>query len=167
MNEITQLSEHLFLSNWETSNNTHVLKKYNIKAVLTIETRPKPYYILKYYANNNINYGFVYLPDMPSANIKQFFDYTYKFIDDHIQKGENVLVHCWAGISRSVAIILNYILKKYYMKYKRIQTMDPENAIISTIYNIRKFRPIINPNQGFLDQLKNKCYKYKRGIWTD
>jgi hypothetical protein len=50
------------------------------------------------------------------------------------------------------------------MKYKI--TMDPENAIISTIYNIRKIRPIINPNPGFLDQLKIKCYKYKRGIWT-
>ena len=163
--DITQLAPNVFVSNWDTSNNIDILKMYNIKAVLTIETRPKPEKILNYYTYNNIDFGYIYLPDIYYANISEYFDSTFQFIENHTSRGENVLVHCWAGISRSVTIILNYVLKKYYLKYKH-WGIDPEIMINNTILNLRHGRPIINPNSGFLEQLKNKCLKYKRGIFN-
>jgi len=108
--DITEIIPHLFLSNWFTSNNPNVLYQNNIKAVITIETLEKPSDILLYQQMNEIESMYINLPDSPSANIYQYFDTTYSFIKNKISKGENVLVHCYAGISRSSTIVLNYIL---------------------------------------------------------
>ena len=96
----------------ETSNNTEILQKKNIKAVITLEMTPKPEYILYYYKMRGIDNMQIQIPDFPNADISKYFDITYNFIDSHIKQKKNVLVHCMAGISRSVTIVLNYILKK-------------------------------------------------------
>ena len=165
-NDIVEIVPHLFVSNWDTSNNIDVIKRYDIRAVLTVETRSKPRDIVYYYLSHNINFKHINLQDIPNANISIYFDSSYDFINYHISRGENVLVHCWAGVSRSVTLILNYILKKYYLKY-RSQGIPPENAVQNLILSIRQqSRPIINPNSGFLDQLIMKCLKYRRGFFV-
>ena len=40
------------------------------------------------------------------------FEETFQFIEEMRQKNKNVLVHCHAGISRSVAIVCAYLMKK-------------------------------------------------------
>jgi protein-tyrosine phosphatase len=148
MNEIIP---NLYLSNWNSSNNIHELKNNNIKAVITIETSPKPEYILKYYKDNNIDFLYLPLNDYPSENIYKYFDSSYNFIKKHINKGENVLVHCRMGISRSATLVLNYIYKN------NINTFPNNNCVSCTVKNIisyiRTKRPIVNPNPGFIQQV--------------
>lgn len=67
MNEISEIIPHLYLSNWFTSNNTEVLYKYKIKAVITLETRPKPEQVLMYYNNYHIDNMYITIPDSPDA----------------------------------------------------------------------------------------------------
>lgn len=152
--DIDKISDFLYISNWETSNNPYVLKKYNIKAILTIETNNKPNDVLNYYKQNNIDYLFLYLNDLPSENIKKYFDVSYEFIDKNIKKGNNVLVHCMAGISRSSTLILNYLIRKYY-EQNRYQNKCSECVLNYFLQALRTKRPIINPNTGFINQLKN------------
>ena len=83
-NDITEIVPHLFLSNWFTSNNPYVLNKNKIKAVVTLETMNKPDNILLYQKMNGIQSLYIRLPDSPSANIYQYFDMTYDFINDKI-----------------------------------------------------------------------------------
>lgn len=152
--DINKISDFLYISNWDTANNPYELEKHNIKAVLTIETSNKPNHILKYYKENNIDYLYLYLNDLPSENITKYFDISYDFIDKNIKNGNNVLVHCMAGISRSSTLILNYLMRKYYEKNMY------QNACSSCVLNyflkaVRTKRPIINPNTGFITQLKN------------
>ena len=50
--------------------------------------------------------------DKPGYNIAQHFTKSSEFIDRH-RKYTSVLVHCYAGISRSAALCIAYIMKKY------------------------------------------------------
>jgi protein-tyrosine phosphatase len=160
--DIDEIIPHLFISNWFTSNNIDIIKKYNIKAVITVETSSKPVDILNYYKNNNIDFMHIYLYDAPNAPIHNFFDESYNFIKKHISKHENVLVHCFAGISRSSTIILNYIIKDLYRNdYDRIRYENPNSVLLYVLNYAMSKRNIINPNNGFVNQLLTKMNEYK------
>jgi protein-tyrosine phosphatase len=64
------------------------------------------------------------------------FEETNRFLTDALKKG-NVLVHCFAGISRSATVVIAFL-----MKYKK---MNFEEAFEFT----KQKREIINPNFGF------------------
>jgi protein-tyrosine phosphatase len=162
INDINEIVPHLYLSNWYTSNNIDVLQKYKIKAVITLETNPKPSHILAYYQKYNIDNMYITIPDIPDADIMQYFDETYNFINKHIMKGENVLVHCMAGISRSSTIVLNYIIKKMYENNK--VTTCPCKLVHEIIEFARIKRPVVNPNEGFIKQLLLAAMEYQK-IW--
>ena len=56
---------------------------------------------------------YLYLPadDHESFDISKYFDEAAEFIEGKGKK-TNVLVHCMAGISRSVTLVLAYLMKK-------------------------------------------------------
>ncbi|AVL95041.1 specificity S/Y phosphatase [Moumouvirus australiensis] len=78
---------------------------------------------------------------------KPMIEIAYHFINKSISEGENILVHCMAGISRSVSMLTYYYMKKYNLTYDCV------------IQNIRINRSIANPNDSFKTQLK---YFYKK-----
>ncbi|VDN01698.1 unnamed protein product [Thelazia callipaeda] len=53
-----------------------------------------------------------------------------------------VLVHCEAGVSRSVFVIAAYLMQKYQWSAKR------------AVEYVQKIRPIAQPNDGFIKQLE-------------
>lgn len=74
--------------------------------------------------------------DAKEENLYAFLNTTYQFIEHNIQK-TNVLVHCVAGVSRSPAIVLAYLMRKYNLTLK--------DALII----VEAKRDYINPNIGF------------------
>ena len=64
-----------------------------------------------------------------------------QFIDQHIENGQNVLIHCKAGHKRSVCLVAYYLMKKYGVSRE-----------VALEY-IRRIRPTIFNN-------KNKMYFY-------
>ena len=85
---------------------------------------------------------------------------TYDFINDKISRGENVLVHCYAGVSRSSSIVLNYILRTFYQNEK--PKANPQEVLYSVLEFVQRKRPVVNPNQGFLNQLLQKTIQYSK-----
>uniref|UniRef100_A0A674HIV3 Serine/threonine/tyrosine interacting protein n=1 Tax=Taeniopygia guttata TaxID=59729 RepID=A0A674HIV3_TAEGU len=67
---------------------------------------------------------------------------TKEFIDGSLQSGGKVLVHGNAGISRSAALVIAYIMETFGVKYRDAFTYVQE----------RRF--CINPNAGFVHQLQ-------------
>ena len=64
-------------------------------------------------------------------------------------KSGNVLVHCFAGVSRSSTIVMSYLMKKLGMTFKEV------------LDYVRKKRWVVNPNPGFVRQLKRYEMKLK------
>lgn len=85
--------------------------------------------------------------DTNEEQIDTYFETIYSDITAHIAEGKNVLVHCKEGISRSATIIAAFLMQR-----NKISRRD-------AIEFISKIRPNIDPNDGFMDQLKSLEYK--------
>ena len=80
--------------------------------------------------------------DTFTYDMSQHFEETYKFIDSQRLLGRNVLVHCHAGVSRSAAIIVAYLIKKEHTN------------LAKALATLRSKRPRAKPNDAFMQQLK-------------
>ncbi len=83
--------------------------------------------------------------DDPQARIEAHWPGAAAFIDGHVRAGRDVLVHCHAGISRSVSTVIYYMMTKLEGEYA-----SPEAAL----EHIRKARCIAGPNEGFMEKLR-------------
>jgi protein-tyrosine phosphatase len=79
--------------------------------------------------------------DMPFENLLRHFRPAIDFIAKAIKSGGVVLVHCYAGVSRSASVVIAYLMKELGLP-----------ALDAMTY-VRKRRPIIFPNPGFQRQL--------------
>jgi len=69
-------------------------------------------------------------------------------IHDEIIKENAVLIHCAQGVSRSASVVIGYL-----MKYEKMNFDDAYK-------HVKSLRSCINPNSGFVDQLK----KYSKSL---
>ena len=74
-------------------------------------------------------------------SVKNVLEPAFDFIEGQREQG-NVLVHCAAGVSRSCTLLISYMMKKYKYPYKKCLEL------------VKAARPVANPNQGFVVQLK-------------
>jgi protein-tyrosine phosphatase len=93
---------------------------------------------------NTPNYMELPLDDSESEEIQRYFDESYHFIEDSVQRGDRILVHCFAGISRSSTLIIHWVARKL-------------NIPLSCAYQfVVRRRPVVRPNDGFIQQLETK-----------
>lgn len=136
----SRIHSYIYLSSYKLANSEKILRKYNIKYVLTI--MPKCEKCSKMTEYDGIKYLQIDKQDIQSENLKNEFNNTYKFIDDAVNKKENILIHCRAGKSRSPTILAAYLMKKYNV------TSD------EALKYLKQQRKIIKPNPGFKKQLE-------------
>ena len=70
------------------------------------------------------------------------FHRTKKVLELKFRKFTNVYVHCYAGVSRSSAIVAAYLMWKYRWTLKK------------TLAFLVCKRIVVKPNDGFMKQLK-------------
>lgn len=86
-------------------------------------------------------YKVVNVIDLPSQNLLPYFNKAIEFINKAVTSGGRVLVHCFAGVSRSASTVI-----AYFMTTRKMSFMDAFNFV-------KKRRPVIFPNFGFQKQL--------------
>lgn len=79
--------------------------------------------------------------DTIEFNILSILDEALEFIETALNSQGKVLVHCFAGKSRSATVVCAYLMKKHSMRLEQ------------AIEFLKSKRPCIMPNQGFLFQL--------------
>ncbi|KOC67819.1 Serine/threonine/tyrosine-interacting protein [Habropoda laboriosa] len=89
------------------------------------------------------------IADTATENIIQHFQKVKAFIDEGLNSGGQVLVHGNAGISRSAALVVAYVMETY--------GLSQVNAY--AVLQQRRF--CINPNEGFMAQLREYEPIYK------
>jgi dual specificity phosphatase 12 len=97
-------------------------------------------YDVRQYAEGR-NWLLIPLEDSEDTDISSKFLRVIKHVDAALQRGDCVLIHCAAGVSRSTTMMAAYLMWKH--RWSRDQTLD----------YIRARRSIIQPNDGFLEQL--------------
>ncbi|XP_058001035.1 dual specificity protein phosphatase 1-like [Hevea brasiliensis] len=132
-----QIEEGLFLGSFGAANNKDVLKSKNITHILTVANSLAPAY------RNDFVYKVIGVTDKEDTNLRQYFDECFSFIDEAKRQGGCVLIHCFVGKSRSVTIVVGYLMRKYGM------------SLSQALGHVKSRRPQAAPNSGFISQLQD------------
>ena len=133
-NNIDEITENLYLGDYNGAQNIDKIKKLGIKKVLSLLNGVFPNYDDK----DNIIHKTLLVDDVIDQNIFKHFGECLNFI-----KGDDkVLVHCAAGASRSATIVIAYIMWTKKMSFK------------DALEFVQQKRFIVYPNCGFRDQLQ-------------
>ena len=127
----------IFLGNISSAKNINLLNDLGIKAVISLDSKQR----VSYYDDEILFHKVITAKDEEFYDLSQHFNEIFEFIEEK-RRFTNILIHCYAGKSRSVAIIIAYLIKKYHMKFEEA---------FSFVKNKRKE---ICPNLGFIQQLK-------------
>jgi len=117
------------------------LRKYNITAIVNCT------YDLPCEHSGAVEYCVVPVSDQVGVDILQYLSGAAAFINSHIRRRDNnqvgnVLVHCHMGISRSVTVVMAYLIQ--------YQGMSCEEALAT----IKSQRKQARPNISFWEQLQ-------------
>ncbi|PFX28841.1 dual specificity protein phosphatase 19-like [Stylophora pistillata] len=134
--KVYNVLDNLFISSQEGARNLEELKQNNITHILNVGTGIENAFPKEF------EYKTVEMLDLPETPICQYFPGMFDFIINGSKSGA-VLVHCNAGVSRSVTVILGYL-----MFSKRLPLEEAMEIV-------KKARPSAKPNEGFLHQLQD------------
>lgn len=137
----------LYLGAWETDEEEILLidelskRKINLIVGLGFKSHP----ILCFPQASEVKSIACPVEDFPSEadELLKFINNVLEQIHIALITGENVYVHCHAGISRSSAVVIAYLIE--YHDYTLEDAMD----------YVRRYRPKIQPNWGFMRMLEN------------
>ena len=131
--------DNIYLGDTTVSGNETYLLENNISVVVNcISGYSSNYKKLKSLELN--------LKDKVEENLFPKFDVAYKYIKEY--KENNILIHCREGRSRSVSLVIFYLMKEKGWDYD------------TSINLIKEKRPFVSPNAGFVKQLKDYYDKY-------
>ena len=132
LNPLDQITEKVYLGDESGASSEEILRRLNIKKVVTCNNT------LPVYFDKSIRQKFYNMMDIDSENLFKYFYDLFTFIED---SNDKVLIHCFAGRSRSAALTIAYIMWKYRMSFSDAYTY------------VRKHR-LVSPNFGFVRQLQ-------------
>ena len=137
---IAQIEQQLFVGDmWSTRQN--ILEKYKIGCLISVGMMP-----MKNDYLNSIEHEYFQIDDYASQAEKmktEVIPKALEIMNKAIKEGKNVCCHCDAGKSRSVTVVIAYL-----MKYKGL-TFENAFKLVTT-----KRRGAM-PNQGFIKILKS------------
>ncbi|KAL4630379.1 serine/threonine/tyrosine-interacting protein-like [Arapaima gigas] len=141
--EMQEILPGLFLGPYSAAmkSKLHVLEKRGITHIVCIRQDIEANFIKPNFPEE-FRYLVLDIADNPVENIIRFFPVTKEFIDGSLHNGGKVLVHGNAGISRSAALVIAYLMETFGVKYRE------------AFSHVQERRFCINPNVGFVHQLQ-------------
>ncbi|XP_022169655.1 dual specificity protein phosphatase 22-like [Myzus persicae] len=125
----------LFIGSFRDSKDFAQLESNQITHIISVLDAPKK-------IHQDKKYLCIEAIDSPEQNLIQYFQICNDFIHKARLKNQNVLIHCLAGMSRSVTIAAAYIMSATTFKLKHVLRL------------LKTCRSIASPNEGFNKQLQ-------------
>ncbi|KAM9031195.1 dual specificity protein phosphatase 19 [Sarcophilus harrisii] len=126
----------LLLGSQDVAHHLDTLKKHKVTHILNVAYGVENAFL------NDFTYKNICILDLPDTNIISYFPECFEFIEEAKLKDGVVLVHCNAGVSRSAAIIIGFL-------------MSTEKITFTSAFSlVKNARPAICPNSGFMEQLQ-------------
>lgn len=132
-----EILPYLFLGNAANSEDIESLSKHGIKYILNVT----PDLPNVFEECGSIKYMQIPIADHWSQNLASFFPKAIEFIDEARKQERGVLVHCLAGVSRSVTITVAYLMARLSLSLN-----DAFNLVRARKSNVA-------PNFHFMEQL--------------
>eukprot|EP01122_Echinamoeba_exundans_P007374 TRINITY_DN2255_c0_g1_i1.p1 TRINITY_DN2255_c0_g1~~TRINITY_DN2255_c0_g1_i1.p1 ORF type:complete len:232 (-),score=31.04 TRINITY_DN2255_c0_g1_i1:188-883(-) len=139
------LSQTLFVGNLAAAESVKELKQRSITHILCVTSESCRRF------PESFTYLVLDIYDDHSQSIIDLFDKAHQFIDSAKEKGGIAFLHCSAGVSRSGAFAISYVMKKLSMGVKQAFAF------------VRSKRRLTNPNFNFLHQLD----QYEKKLFPD
>uniref|UniRef100_A0A3Q3WLE5 Uncharacterized protein n=1 Tax=Mola mola TaxID=94237 RepID=A0A3Q3WLE5_MOLML len=132
---LCQVTDHLYLSNGRAANDSSQLTRWKITCIVNItetkSSRPPP----------EVEYIHIPISDSPLSPLSDHFDELADKIQQTAARGGRTLVHCNAGVSRSAALCMAYLMK------------HNDVTLLEAYRWVKACRPLVRPNEGFWKQL--------------
>ncbi|CAG0923334.1 unnamed protein product [Notodromas monacha] len=133
--QISQITDSLYLCSARAVTEGNV-RALGITCVINV-TLELPFQPL----GTGMEYMKIQIMDAPTSNLASHFDAVADKIWEVRRKGGRTLIHCVAGVSRSAALCMVYLIK-----------YEGRNLREAYFY-VRGRRPIVRPNVGFFRQM--------------
>ena len=133
--EPTKITDEIYLGSAFNACNSSQLSTRNIKTIANISTELTNYYE----GYKDFEYFNIKVNDINEDSIKDYLESFLDFMDNH--KGKPILVHCFAGSSRSATCMLYYLIKRKDYLY---------DEALKLLTNLR---PCVNINITFLNEI--------------
>nr|XP_012612747.1 dual specificity protein phosphatase 9 isoform X1 [Microcebus murinus]XP_012612748.1 dual specificity protein phosphatase 9 isoform X1 [Microcebus murinus] len=132
-----QILPNLYLGSAQDSANLESLAKLGIRYILNVT----PNFPNLFEKNGDFHYKQIPISDHWSQNLSQFFPEAIAFIDEALSQNCGVLVHCLAGVSRSVTVTVAYLMQKLHLSLNDAYDL------------VKRKKSNISPNFNFMGQL--------------
>lgn len=132
---LSQITPSLYISGGAAASNKRLLSDSGITSVVKVSLEAASA------SAEDVQCVRVPVADTPAAPLCDFFDPIADHIRDVEARQGRTLLHCAAGVSRSAALCLAYLMKYHAMSLRDAHAWA------------KACRPIIRPNVGFWEQL--------------
>lgn len=141
--EMQEIVPGVFLGPYASAMKTKLdyLLSHNISHIVCIRQSIEANFIRPNFTDK-VKYLVLDVADSVSENIIRHFPIVKEFVEECHRGCGNVLIHGNAGISRSAALVIAYVMEKYGLTYKQ------------AFRHVQARRFCINPNDGFAQQLQ-------------
>jgi dual specificity MAP kinase phosphatase len=148
-----EIYQNIYVGDLASASNKEALKEQGITHILSVFNGCYEIY------PDDFTYKIIHINDDTWEDISKYFDETNEFIQRSIKnKNNKIMIHCQKGISRSVTILVAYIIWNKNNN-KKIEKDNITNEITNIINEIKTHRPIAEPNEGFKYCLKKYIEK--------
>ncbi|QHR82611.1 serine tyrosine dual phosphatase [Brazilian porcupinepox virus 1] len=141
--KMMKVTDYVYLGNYDDAINAPYS---DVKFKYILNLTPEKYKIL----NSPINVIHLPLIDDENTNINKYFDYTNDILSKCDEKKYPILVHCMAGVNRSGAIIMSYLM------HRRSKDIPPFMYFLYIYHSMRERRGAFIENSSFRKQIINK-----------
>jgi hypothetical protein len=124
----------IILGNAAAAENPRIMRDIGVTHILNMAAEMPTHF-------NDPNYPYIYkhipMRDEETEDISPWLSHMYYFIDEAVESGGRVYVHCHMGVSRGATAVIYYIMIKRDWSFEK------------TFQYVKQRRPQIAPNFGY------------------